>query len=138
MLFFFNRGENLIIVADTDVRFVEQSERITVLENEVRDWSDNITALEQGVSEVQQRLDALEEVVTSMLPINYNEVLSLQVTQFSKGSVKYSYIDTFRRVIHECIHVMCVYAFCAHVVYERKLSIFIKTLKTLNSHFNQQ
>ena len=43
--------------ADTDVRFMEQNVRITVLETEVVDWSDNITALEEGVSEVQERVD---------------------------------------------------------------------------------
>ena len=46
---------------------MEQNEKITVLENEVVDWSGNITALEEGVSEVQERVDVLEEVVTGTL-----------------------------------------------------------------------
>ena len=54
---------------DTNIRFVEHDERITVLENEVVDWSDNITALEEGVLEVQERVDVLEEVVTGTLGV---------------------------------------------------------------------
>ena len=56
----------LIIAADIDVRFLEQNERIAVLESEVVDWSDNITALEDGLSDAQERVDALEETITGV------------------------------------------------------------------------